>query len=329
MSGNGDQNGNGLPPERVPASEDASEILGQVDFSKLGPTTDVDDRNYQPNPEYEWIVDVRLEGDPPLDSQELAQAFTLAITEELDDFTIHARDSDTGEWTYILPDEDSQTVDHLKFAFDFVEPMESEARLPTRRQYQARLDQMEQVLRQFGKPTLTPSLPVDKAAKRSKALNQIQTSLDLVAVLTLQAPAERNYSVRDIEAVMSSLGLELDELDCFVWENPATIGHDFLFTVETNTEGGFVPGEDATGGQQNIEDLVFILSIPRCLKSTEVFEAMVQAAHYCQSRLGGSLVDEDGNSPDLEELRQSVQEVKERLHSHGLEPGMGDTLRLF
>ncbi|MEX0793778.1 MAG: cell division protein ZipA C-terminal FtsZ-binding domain-containing protein [Pirellulaceae bacterium] len=310
-------------------NEDPGHILARIDFSDLGSSIDPDDRTYQPNPEYEWIVEACLAGDPPIDSQELAQAFIGAISAELDDFTIHARNLDSGEWTYILPDEDSQTVDHLKFAFDFVEPMPAESRPPTKRQYQARLDQMEQILGQFGKPTLTPSMPVEKAAKRSKALAQIQTSLDLVAVLSLRAPAEQHYAVRDIEPVMSSLGLERDDLDCFVWENPTPIGHDFLFTVETNTEAGFFPAEEGTGERQEVEDLVFILSIPRCLKPTEVFEAMIQVAQHCQSRLGGMLVDEDGNPPDLDELRQSVREVVDQLRSHGFEPGLRDTLRLF
>jgi len=314
--------------ERAP-NEDPGLILGRIDFSGLGSSVDPVDRNYLPNPEYEWIVDVRLEGDPQIDSQKLAEAFIAVITEDLDDFTIHARVVDTGEWTYVLSDEGPQAVDRLKFAFDFVEPMGSESALPTRRRYEARLNLMAPILRQFGQPTLTPSLPADKAAKRSKALHQIQTSLDLVAVLTLQAPDQGVYAVRDIQPVMMSLGLECDELECFALENPSPIGHDFLFTVETNTEAGFFPAEDVTGEQQEVEDLVFILSIPRCLKPSEVFEAMIQAAQYCQSQLGGTLVDEDGNPPDLEELRQSVREVTQRLHSHGFEPGMGDTLRLF
>lgn len=329
MSGDSEPGRSG--PREGPQSthEDARHVLGQIDFPGLDATVDPDDRNYQPNPKYEWIVDVRLAGDPPLDSQELAQTFIMAISEDLDDFTIHARIVETGEWTFILSDEGPQTVDQLKFAFDLVEPMPTEIRPPTRRQYQARLDQMEQILRQFGRPQLTPSLPADKAAKQSKALNHIQTSLDMVAVLTLRAPAEQNYAVRDIQAVMSSLGLECDDLDFFVWENPSPIGHDFLFTVETNNEAGFFPAEDITAERHQVEDLVFILSIPRCLKPTEVFEAMIRSAQYCQSRLGGSLVDEDGNPPDLDELRRSVLEVTEQLRSHGLEPGMGDTLRLF
>lgn len=323
MAGN-ESNGS----ERAP-NEDPGLILGRMDFSDLGPGVDPEDRSYQPNPEYEWIVDVRLEGDPPLDSQEIAAAFIAVITDELDDFTIHARDFETGAWTYILPNESPQTVDQLKFAFDFVEPMPSELQPLTKRQYQARLDQIEQILGQFGKPTLTPSMPVEKAAKRSKALAQIQTSLDLVAVLSLQAPTGQHYAVRDIEPVMSSLGLERDELDCFVWENPAPFGHDFLFTVETNTEAGYFPADDVSGESHEVEDLVFILSIPRCLKPTEVFEAMIQVAQHCQSRLGGTLVDEDGNPSDLDELRQSVREVVEQLRSHGFEPGLRDTLRLF
>lgn len=329
MSGNGNQNGNGSPQEKASGSDDAPNLLGQLDLPTADPGVDPDDRNYQPNPEYEWIVDVQFAGDPPIDSHELAQAFLGAITEELDDFTIHARDVEKGEWTYILPDEDSQTVDQLKFAFDFVEPMGAESALPTKRRYEARFRQMETILGLFGQPTLTPSLPADKAAKRSKGLNQIQSSLDLVAVLTLQAPDQQSYAVRDIQSVMASLGLECDELDCFALENPTLIGHDFLFTVEMNTEAGFFPAEDITGEQQEVKDLVFILSIPRCLKPTEVFEAMIQAAQYCQSRLGGSLIDDNGSQPDLDELRQSVREVCERLRSYGLEPGQGEALRLF
>lgn len=308
-------------------SEDARHVLGEIRLEEAPPWDE--ERDYLPAPAVEWVVDVRLEGDPNLDPQSIDKAFDSDWRRATGGFTAYGRDVETGRWTYLISADGPKVVDQLKFAFDYIDILDDDAPLPGEREYADRLEQIAARLKSFGAPTVTASLAPVEAAQRSQLLRDVKDRLDVTVVLILEAPQGRTFDGKSIWDVMLCLGLEWGDMDCFHWENPSRTGDDSFFSIETTTPPGYFLPEEIAADRVHVSDLVFVYSLPRCARPVEVFEAMTRAVEYCQSRLGGSIVDEDGRPVDTAAYLQQVGDAAAELRSAGFEPGADATLRLF
>jgi cell division protein ZipA len=157
----------------------------------------------------------------------------------------------------------------------------------------------------------------------------VKESLDLTAVLILQAPRGKRYDGKQAWDALQCLGLRWGDMDCFHWPNESDVGDDSFFSVETSTSPGYFLPEEVAAGRVRVEDLVFNFSVPRCARPVEVFDAMGRAVEYCRSRLGGTVVDADQNPANLAALRQQIVSVCDGLAAAGFKPGLSATLQVF
>lgn len=308
-------------------SEDARHVLGSIGVPAV--ENREEDRDYLPEPAVSWIVDAQVEGDPPLDPRTVASAFDRKRFEALGRFVIYGRDVDSGRWTYLISADGPRAVDRLKFAFDYIDVLDQEASPPDRRIYDERLAAIAERMLDLGKSSTSASLPSVEAAVRSEALVELQRELDMSAVLRVQAPDGEPYDAREVWDVMLCLGLEWGDMDCFHWRNPSGDGDDSLFSVETSTPPGYFLPEDIAAGDVLLDDLILVFSVPRNARPVETFDAMSRAAEYCRKRLGGTIVDYEGDPIDAAALREAIEEVVSRLRAAGFEPGADATLQLF
>lgn len=309
-------------------SEDARHVLGSVDLPASEPVDD-EDRDYLPAPAVSWVVDVQLAGDPPLDPKKVSAIFYQDRYKALGRFVIYGRDIDTGRWTYLISADGPRAVDRLKFAFDYIDVVDPEAPLPDRQDYEGRLAALTAGMQELGQASASASLPPADAADRSQLLVEILGELDQTVVLRLEAPAGQPFDAKQVWDVMLCLGLEWGDMDCFHWLNPSGVGDDSFFSVETSTPPGYFLPEDIAAGGVSFDDLLFIYSVPRNARPVETFDAMLRAAEYCGKRLGGTIVDEEGDAIDVAALREAIVLVAERLRAAGFEPGADATLQLF
>lgn len=231
-------------------------------------------------------------------------------------------------WSFLIAADGPQAVDQLKLAFDYV-PLNPDDPLAAEEVYAQRLAQVRQQLQRFGEPAVTASLTPSEAAARSRLLADLRRRLDMTATLVLQAPRGKRFEGRTVWDVMLCLGLEWGDMDCFHWRNPAELGDDSFFSVETSTPPGYFLPEQVAAGRVQVEDLVFVFSVPRSARPLEVFDGMTRAVEYCQKRLGGTIADAEGKPVDVAKLRQQIEQVVGQLRAAGLEPGTHAALRLF
>jgi cell division protein ZipA len=307
-------------------SEDARHILGMIDLPARAISED--EKDYLPEPAVSWVLDIRFPGDPQLDPEAVSALFDTAWRKKFGSPSDYGRDV-AGHWSYLICADCPKVVDQLKMAFDYVDPLHDDAPLPTEAQYAQRLAEVQERMKHFGKATVTASLPPAEAAVRSQQLRQLKQQLNLEAGLVLRAPSGKRFEGKAIWDVMLCLGLEWGDMDCFHWRNASESGGDSLFSVETTTSPGYFLPEQVAAGRVQTDDLVFVFSVPRCAKPVEVFDAMSRAVTYSQSRLGGAIVDRQGQAADVAAQRKRIVETVEKLKAAGLEPGASGTLQLF
>jgi cell division protein ZipA len=102
-----------------------------------------------------------------------------------------------------------------------------------------------------------------------------------------------------------------------------------LFVVESSSSPGYFLPEQIAAGRQHFHDLIFGFSIPRSIAPAKIFDGMAKAVEYCQKRLGGTILNEDGNKANLPALKKRIAEVERELRAAGFEPGLDETLQLF
>lgn len=307
-------------------TEDVRHLLGSLDLPKRRDSDE--EREYRPDPTAEWVIDVRFPGDPSLDPDAVANAFDEAWRKQFGSISEYGRDKANGLWSYLIAADGPQAVDQLKLAFDYV-PFNPDDPLPAEPLYAQRLAQVRQQLQRFGDPAVSASLTPAEAAARSRLLADLRRRLDMTATLVLKAPRGKRFEGRTVWDVMLCLGLEWGDMDCFHWRNLAELGDDSFFSVQTSTPPGYFLPEQVAAGRVQVEDLVFVFSVPRSARPLEVFDGMVKAIEYCRSRLEGTIADAEGKPVDVAKLRQQVEQIVEQLRAAGLEPGANATLRLF
>jgi cell division protein ZipA len=305
-------------------SEDASRILGDLE---LAPSTK-DDRaeEYKPAEEIEWVVTIRFPGRPALDPKAVSALFDEKWRQQYGGFMAYGRDAAKERWTYLISADGPKAVTELMFAWDYDETASAVV-------FQRRLAAVRSTIAKLGHPAeVVASLPSEEAAERAGELQELKERLEGDAVLVLQAQAGKPgkpFNGKKMWDVLLSLGLKWGDMDCFHWDNKGEIGDEAHFSVHTSTEPGYFLPEEVAAGRMNPEDLIFSFSIPRSAAPLKVFDAMVRGAEYCQKRLGGEILDQDGEPADVAAIRSQIREIENELSSAGFIAGMDLALRLF
>lgn len=309
-------------------SEDVSGLL-TVPRPQTSAATEGKERDYLPDPETDWVIDVRFEGEPRLEPQQVSALFNAAWRKRHGSMTIYGLDADTGRWTFLISADGPKQVTRLKLAWEYINPVDESPMIPSSEVFAARRDAVLKAFSSLGKPTWEMSLPPEQATERARLLRDFKRNHDFSPVLVLRAPAGGSFEGRAVWDVMLCLGLQWGDMDIFHWPNSDAVGDNYFFSVWTSTPPGYFLPERIAGGKLHVGDLVFGYSAPRCACPSEVFESMVRAVEYARKRLGGTIVNEEGGKADLEVVRRKLRTLEQEMKKHGLEPGGDSALHLF
>lgn len=310
------------------ASEDVSHLLAAISSETELPK-DKGKRDCLPDTAVDWVIDVQLAGDPPLDPRRVYDLFRADREKLYTGLQIYALDPDQRRWTFLISADGPKKVTRLKFAWDFVDPIAEDTEFATSQIFSARLAGVERAVVSLGTATLAASLSPNEAALRAGSLRKLKSRVDYSPTLILRAPKAEEFEGREVWDVMLCLGLEWGDMDVFHWRNEHDLGDDSFFSVWTSTAPGYFVPEEVAAGKLRVGDLVFGFSAPRCSRPAQIFESMVRAVQYAQKRLGGTITDATGKEAELERVRQKIRAVEQEMKSNGFAPGTASALRLF
>lgn len=308
-------------------SEDMSHLLGKL-IPPGAKRVEEDEREYTPSEKVEWVVTVEFAGKPRLDPRKANDLFDTRWRKKYGPFMMFGRDAQTGLWTFAVSADGPKAVTQLKLAWDYASDLD-ESGPPSAELFEQRLAEVTKKVKKLGEARVSASLPPDEAEERAAQLEEVKALGDESAVLVLKAPKGKRFDGKDIWDAMLCLGLRWGDMDCFHWQNPSEEGDDSLFVVETSTPPGYFLPEQIAAGRLQVNDLVFGFSVPRSVAPLKVFEGMSKAVEYCQKRLGGEVVDEEGAKASLPTIKKRIAEVERELRAAGFEPGKDETLQLF
>jgi cell division protein ZipA len=196
------------------------------------------------------------------------------------------------------------------------------------RQYRDRLARLLRPLNR--KPR--PREATESAEERSADLIRLRSDWDVGVALILRAPWLRRFDSREIWDAAYALGMRWGRLELFHWHNrPGLPGDEHLFSLWSVEEPGTFPPEWVVAGM-TVPEIALGFSVPRSPDPAGVFDRMVTAGRYFQSRLGGKLLVGPvtiASDRTLRLWRGRVQTAATELAAAGFPTGSARALQLF
>ena len=308
-------------------SEDVSHLLRQFKQDECCKPPFDQDQDYLPNAKVDWVVHVDFAPTVVLGKAAIGKVFDVDWLNKNDRPTVFGFSPETRRWTYVNAADVPDTYSRLQIAWK-MRPLGNDEPITKKQfeQYKIAVEKAAFTLKATGVRT---DLSSTEAEQRSGALIELATSCDRGITVVLQAPRGRTFEGKAIWDVMLCLGLCWGDMDVFHWENPGVPGDDHLFSVWTSTPPGYFFPEEIAAGRVQTADLVFGFSIPRTFQPESIFDSMMEAVKYTQRRLGGVLVDAEGDSWSEKTARSEIGNVVKQLKVAGFEAGTDDTLYLI
>jgi len=170
----------------------------------------------------------------------------------------------------------------------------------------------------------TVSAPEMRAAvEAARALDNFCTEADIQVVIHVQGGPFPGTKVR---AAAEAAGMALATDGRFTLRDDA---QRLLYTLGARDGAAF-----SAGGMRDAAPaaLSLALDVARVPDTRRSFESMTRLAHQLAAVLGGSIVDDNGNSLDeraIAAIAVQLDAVRARLEEHGVPPGSPAALRLF
>lgn len=254
--------------------------------------------------------------------------------------SVYARESADGPWSLVGDDEDEAEDDahdeadrdeggrgyvSLAIAADLVR---FHRKPPTQQQLQAFADTLRDDVADLG-GIASLRENVQEAAERAKELGLARRGVGEVEVSLLVVATEAPFGANALAEALTELDLVLVDDDAFYWENtPDQAGDPWLFRVEPATEGETFSLAAIEAGHTH-DSVSFSLNVARTAEPVTVAEAMLLAARYVATKLGGEVLDDEGNVLDGRVLTARVEGIGRRVRDAGFVPGSDAALRLF
>lgn len=303
--------------------------LGILDERKLvfPPALDIKPSDsYRGTPAIEWIIDITPPKDFSFSKNEFLEVFDYEWRVNFkSEFYAYFPSSQT--WSFAISADSPESFTSLELAIPRAPFFEKEEL--TLKRLQSYIDELGKKLNQFEvEMEITPRESLEIALEKSKKLRQIQNDLNIDVIAVLQSESE--FKSKDFWNVLVDLGLTWGDGDIFHWTNHnREIGDDSFFSVWTTTDPGYFFPEDIANGKMEPQDLIFGFSIPRSSDPYGVFEAMVESVKFCQARLGGQILDENGELFDRNRYMTIIDEQTKKMSDYGFSQGQGLIMRLI
>lgn len=306
-------------------SEDRSSILDIEKLSYPKTARGIERDEYKPTPKLEWIIDLSNSDKSPLKKDDLEKLLDYDWRSKFSS-TPYGLSSESHKWTFALGDS-PEAYNQIQIAVNLLETFYGDQGTFDSEKLRRYLTELEKRKSKFQKLKITAGESIESAISRSKQLLSIHAEFDKDVMIILQS--NKQFEGMKVWDALQSVGLKWGDGDLFHWENKYEYGSDQHFSVWTASGQGYFLPEEIKDGNMNPSNLIFGFSIPRSADPVHIYEIMVNAAQYCQKRLGGVLLNENDKPLNVAQEKIKLQLMLDKMNAAGVKPGADETLMMF
>lgn len=305
-------------------SEDSSHILDSTKLMfhevKQEPV------EYKADPKREFIVDLIAAEGGSFYKKDLVKMFDYEWRTRFSS-TIFGFSNKDNAWTYVNAGDAPEVFNKIQVAIPLHEAYDENTNYD-RKKLESYIAELEMRAKNYPiKLTIKPQEKVEDAVVKAKKLKELFEEFNYEAAIVLQSA--KTFNGMQAWDALQSVGLQWGDGDLFHWNNSSDYGHDQHFSVSTSTSPGYFFPEEIKNGNMKPQNLVFSFSVPRSADPENVFDIMVNAAKYCQKRLGGQLLDIYGQPFDMQRSKAQITELVKGMEAKGIKPGSNEALITF
>ena len=308
-------------------SVNASSILDTNKLSFPDIKRETENVDYKADPNREWIIDLVQVNGGVFKKEDFTKMFDYEWRSKYQS-TIYGFSSEENRWTYADAGGTPDIYSKLQVAIDVQGVFNDENPNYDPQKLERYLTELEKRIKKYPtKLRIEQTETISNAILKAKKLVQLYNEFNTDATIVLQS--DKEYKGIEIWDALQSVGLRWGDGDLFHWSNNKDYGHDQHFSVWTTTEPGYFLPEQIKNGNTNPNNLVFGFSIPRSADPKNIFEIMLNAVKYCQKRLGGHILDKNGQAFNEEKEIKNLNELLEEMKSKGIIAGSDKALRMY
>ncbi|WP_165501809.1 cell division protein ZipA C-terminal FtsZ-binding domain-containing protein [Pedobacter frigiditerrae] len=309
------------------ASEDASYLLDTTKLSFPNLKRETANAAYQADPDKDWVIDLIPVNGENFKKDDISKMFDYDWRSNFES-TIYGFSIEENRWTFADAGDAPDLYSKLQVAIDVQDVFNDEKPNYDPKKLERYLIELEKRIKKYpAKIRLAHQESIEKAIQKAKVLVQLYHEFNQDAIIVLQS--DKQFNGIKMWDALQSVGLNWGDGDLFHWSNHKDYGDDQHFSVWTSTEPGYFLPEEVKNGNMNPNDLVFGFSVPRSADPQHVFELMFKAVEYCQTRLGGKILDKNRQPFNLEKERKEMKELIGKMESKGIKAGADKALRMF
>ena len=311
-------------------SEDVREILSVnlKAYQKENSTESTDE--YLPDEKSDWVVSLEIRNVTEIEREEVLRIFDNAWREANGTPELYGKSVESGKWAFLLASDAPETVSQVRFAWKLYQDEDQDRpNLWTQTDLRSFLNATKVAGTQLGDIVIGSATTPEQGGERAEFLKKLAEDCDWTAGIVLKAREGETFQGNDVWDVMMSLGLQWGDMEIFHWVNDSGLGDDSFFSVWSSTSPGYFIRDQIKAGEVQVDDLVFGFAIPRCIDPVQIYDAMLEAARYAKERLGGELLDTNGDTLQDEALKKEIEEAVRQLEESGYPPGSDASLYVF
>lgn len=307
-------------------TEDVSHILEKVKLNyPQGRLAKKEE--YKANPKREWIIDLIPINGENFNKEDFDEMFDYEWRSNFRS-TIFGFSPEENRWTYANAGGTPDIYSKLQVAVD-VQRVYNDGQDYSPEKLGRYLFELEKRIKDYPTPLkIETSESIEDAILKAKKLVSLYQEFNFDAIIILQA--KNKFKGMEFWDALLSVGLKWGNMDLFHWNNyESDFGNDQHFSVWTSTNPGFFFPEEIKNGNMNPENLIFGFSVPRSADPINIQKVMIEVVKYCKKRLGGEILDSNGNKFNEEKETLHMIEFVNKMKGKGLIPGSEDALRMF
>ncbi len=307
--------------------EDVSNIL-TLEFKNPHISSESNDKEYFANEKFDWILTLESLNGTYFNRDSVSKYFDNKWREKHQYPWLYCVPKGESKWTFLSSSENESTeFSKVALAWKLYDPLEDPPTVYDEKTLKKYRKSVSKIAGKLKSNTISANYAIEQAANKSKELSEFVPNNNQYSIIILKA--DKEFEGKEIWDVMMSLGLKWGDMDLFHWNNDFGYGDDQLMSVWTSTNPGYFFPEEIAAGRVQTDDLIFGFSIPRSTAPDQVLEVVNKATEYAQSRLGGRILNENGQPFDIDQEKNKINKILTDLKNNSITPGMDDALYLF
>jgi hypothetical protein len=308
------------------ASEDASYILDTNKLSIPQVQKETDEVDYKADPERDWIINLKQVNGGLFKKEDLSKTFDTWRSEFQSE--IYGFSPEDKRWTFVFAGGSPETYEKIQVAINLQGVYNEETPTYDPKKLEQYVLELEKRIKNYpAKLKLEQTETVDDAVAKAELLVELYQEFNRDAIIVLQK--DNGFKGIEVWDALQSVGLKWGDGDLFHWDNNSKFGGDQHFSVWTTTEPGYFLPEQIKDGVMNPENLVFGFSIPRSADPIDIFEMMLNSTKYCQKRLGGTILNKNGEIFNEENERKELGDLITKMKAKGIVTGSDKALVMY